>query len=132
MLNEITTSSSRFWIEDGILKSRPLRPTTYGRKEVLESIEAMVELAAGRALPRLAFMDGVMYADRDARELYVKDERSLAVIEAMALVGESYDGQFISSFAAKVTEAPFPVAVFQDEPSAIAWLRETCSDPQGS
>jgi hypothetical protein len=76
-------------------------------------------------MPRLAFMDGVMYLDKQARELYARDERSVQMISAMALVGESYDAHFISDFAAKATAAPFPVGVFRDEASAVEWLQQT-------
>ena len=66
-----------------------------------------------------------MYLDKEARELYARDERSVQMISAMALVGRSYDAQFISDFASKATSAPFPVGVFRDEASAIEWLQRS-------
>ena len=125
MTTEAQTTASRFWIEDGILKSEVLRPVSLTSQQVIESIDVMWEMTGGRPMPRLAFMDGVMYLDKEARELYARDERSVQMISAMALVGRSYEAQFISDFASKATSAPFPVGVFRDEASAIEWLQRT-------
>lgn len=122
-LDEILTNSTRFWIEDGIVKSRPLRPVVLTGEYALESVRAMETLAAGRKLPRLAFLDGLQYVERAAREMYVEDRRSLDSIEAMALVAESEEAKSIARFVVEATAQPYPVAVFEDEASALAWLR---------
>jgi hypothetical protein len=126
--NEILTESSRFWVEDGILKSRPLCPIVLTVRHVLENLDAMEELAGGRTMPRLAFIDGLLYIERDARELYAGSEQSTALIQAMALVAESHDARVLADFAVKMTAARYPTQVFSDEESAVAWLRAVASE----
>ena len=55
MTTEAQTTASRFWIEDGILKSEVLRPVSLTSQQVIESIDVMWEMTGGRPMPRLAF-----------------------------------------------------------------------------
>ena len=120
MVEEYFTRTSRFWLEDGVVKSRVKEPTTFTAEFVRESVEAMAALTQGEPMPRLAFMDGVMFVDRAARNMYADS----GLILAMALVAESHDGQFISDFASKTTSVPFPVGIFTTEEEALQWLAE--------
>jgi hypothetical protein len=123
-MDEVTTKSTRFWIEDGIIKSRPLRPYVLTGELAIESVKAMEMLSAGRRLPRLAFLDEVLYVERAAREMYAQDQRSVGSIAALALVAESCEAKRIAEFVVAVTERTFPVEVFHSEEPAIEWLRE--------
>lgn len=63
------------------------------------------------------------------RELYAQDQRSVDVIEAMALVAETDQAQTIADFVVQVTARPYPVRVFSEEASAVAWLRSVTELP---
>ena len=123
VVEEILTKNMRFWLEDGIIKSRPLRHMVATGESVLESVKATEDLAAGRRLPRLAFLEGVQYVERAARELYALDQRTVDVIEAMALVAETHKAEALGAFLVESSSQPFPMEVFPDETSAVAWLK---------
>lgn len=120
MVEEYFTRSSRFWLEDGVIKSRVKEPVAFTAELVRESMEAMAALSGGEPHPRLAFMDGVMFVDRAARDMYAGSE----LISAMALVAELHDSKFVSEFASATTPTPFPVRIFASEEEAMAWLKE--------
>ena len=124
MVEEYFTRRSRFWLEDGVVKSRVKEPTTFTAEFVGESVEAMAALTQGEPAPRLAFMDGVMFVDREARNIYADS----GLITAMALVAESHDGKFVSEFASKTTSTPFPVGIFTTEEEALRWLAEIATE----
>lgn len=128
MDTEYYTKSSRFWLEDGVIKSRVKEPVAFTAELVRESMEAMEALSGGEPHPRLAFMDGVMFVDREARGIYAGSE----LISAMALVAQFHDSRFISEFASSSTPTPFPVRIFDSEEEAMAWLAgfSTASDSE--
>jgi hypothetical protein len=82
--------------------------------------EAVRSLAAGRRVPVLLVITGVVGVSVEARQVYTG---SIAAT-AFALVGESPVDRVIAHYLLRSRSETIPAQFFGSEPDAVAWLRQ--------
>lgn len=84
------------------------------------AVEAMSQLTGGRRSPLLVSMHGSGPQDRSARSEFA---RRGDVVSAVALIVDTPMSRIIGTFFLAVNAPPYPMQLFDDEVSALAWLR---------
>ncbi|MGO4806282.1 hypothetical protein AB4089_14260 [Arthrobacter sp. 2MCAF15] len=86
--------------------------------------EAVRALAAGRRMPVLLVITGVVGVSIEARQVY---SGSIAAT-AFALVGESPVDRVIAHYLLRSKSETIPAQFFTSEPAAVEWLRQYARD----
>lgn len=89
--------------------------------------DAAVELGEGKKYPMLFTVTKLVTPDEDAREFMASEERH-EIVEADAFVIKSLPQRLIGNFYLRINRPPNPTKLFQDEDSAVDWLRTFVSE----
>jgi len=117
----ITHLNFRMWLRpDGIVQIVWTQQTAMGREDAVAAIEAMAQLTGGRRSPLLVDLHGGGLPDRSARlELAPRGD----VVSAVALLVDTPLTRMLGNFFLSVNKPSYPIRLFDDEASALAWLR---------
>ena len=108
--------------EDGIVETRA-REDWSGREDVhhaKENMKAVIEISGGQLRPTLNFLPD--HSVSNAAQEYYKNHPVAAV--AAALVTTSAVQRILGNFLMKFINRKLPTRMFDDERSAVGWLRE--------
>ena len=117
----ITNAKFRMWLRpDGIVQLVFTSRVATDLADALAAIDAMTELTGGRRSPVLVDMHGSGSLDRSARS---EAARLGDAVSAVALIVDTPLSRALGTFFLRVNKPPFPVRLFDNEASAVAWLR---------
>ena len=123
----ITNAKFRIWLRpDGIVQLVFTSRVATDLADALAAIDAMTELTGGRRSPLLVDMHGFGPPDRSAR---LELARRGDVVSAVALIVDTPLSRTLGTFFLRVNKPPFPVRLFDNEASAVAWLRAFVGSP---
>lgn len=123
----ITHPNFRMWLRpDGIVAMVFAPRVATDLAAARAAIEAMIQLTGGRQSPLLVDMHDAGPQDRSARSEGV---RRGDVVSAVALIIDTPLSRILGTFFLTVNRPPFPVRMFDDEESAVAWLRAFVGSP---
>jgi hypothetical protein len=118
----ITHPKFRMWLRpDGIVHLAWVPKATMTLEDALAAIEAMAKLAGGRPSPLLVDVHDSGAIDRAARNEFV---RQADMVSAVALVVDTPLSRMMANFYLRVSNPTATTRLFDDEASALAWLRE--------
>jgi hypothetical protein len=117
----ITNPKFRMWLRpDGIVAMVFASRIETDLADAVAAIDAMTELTGGRRSPLLVDMHGSGPQTRAAR---LEAARRDDVVSAVALIVDTPLGRMLGNFFLSVNKPPFPVRLFDNETSAVAWLQ---------
>jgi len=123
----ITNAKFRIWLRpDGIVQLVFTSRVATDLADALAAIDAMTELTGGRRSPVLVDMHGSGPQDRSARS---EAARLGDAVSAVALIVDTPLSRTLGTFFLRVNKPPFPVRLFDNEASAVAWLRAFVGSP---
>jgi len=125
----LETGVERVWLmADGILRTRVREDASITLEDAREGVEAYRRAGGGVRRPVLVFAEDVTFLSREARAHYTRSKEAVECLTAVALVvTASPAARAIASTASRVSGG-LPVRLFEDEASALSWLRGHCSE----
>lgn len=118
---EISGEKFRMWTRpDGVVEIEwaPHVPSTL--EDAVAVIEAMRELTDHRAAPLLVHTTDAGPQSREARMEFVRRQE---VVSAVALVVGNPLSRMMANFFINVSKPEVPIRLFEDDESALTWLR---------
>lgn len=106
---------------DGIVQLVWAPRVAMGLDDAIAATEAMAQLTGGRRTPLLVDTRDVGPQDRAARMEFV---RRGDLVSAVALIAGTPLSRMMGNFFLSVSKPMAPTRLFEDEASALAWLRE--------
>jgi hypothetical protein len=111
----------RMWLRpDGIVQLVWAPKTTVLVEDATAALEAMAQLTGGRRSPLLVDMHDTGSLDRPTRTEFTR--RGDLQTAAALIVGTPLS-RVMANFILGVSKPPFPVRLFDNEASAVAWLQ---------
>lgn len=118
----ITNAKFRMWLRpDGVVQLVWATGTTIVLEDALAAIDAMAQLTAGRRSPLLVDLHDIGPQERAAR---LEFTRRADLVSAVALIVGTPLSRITVNLFLTVSKPPTPTRLFDDEASAIDWLRE--------
>ena len=118
----ITQPKFRMWLRpDGIVQLVWARQVTMVLEDAIEATDAMAKLTGGRRSPLLVDAHDVGPQDRPARNEFA---RRGDLVSAVALIVGTPLSRMMGNFFLSVSKPMAPTRLFDDEASALTWLRE--------
>ena len=117
----VTHAKFRIWLRpDGIVVVVWVPGTTTLLEDAIACLDAVAQVSGGRRRPLMVDMRDTGPQDRRTRaELTSRDERSSAI----ALVVGTPLSRMLGNLLIMVNRPRFPVRLFDNEESALAWLK---------
>ena len=116
----ITHPKFRMWLRpDGIVQMAWLNRAASDLEDATAAISAMNELTGGRRSPLLVDLHDGGQQTRPARLEFARRDD---LVSAVALIVSTPLGRIMGNFYIRVSRPPYPVRLFDDEASALAWL----------
>ena len=123
----VTHPKFRMWLRlDGIVQMTWASHVTINLEDAAEAISAMTELTGGRRSPLSVDLHDSGQPSRPARLEFTHRED---LVSAVALVVGTPLSRIMGNFYLGVSRPPYPVRLFDDEASALAWLRAFIGSP---
>jgi hypothetical protein len=117
----ITDPKFRIWLRpDGIVQMVWAPQTTVRVGDATAALEAMAQLTGGRRSPLLVDMHDTGPLDRSTRTEFT---RRGDLQTAVALIVGTPLSRVMANFILSVSKPQFPVRLFDNEASAVAWLQ---------
>ena len=117
----ITHPKFRMWLRpDGIVQLLWAPQVTMVLEDAVAATDAMAQLTAGRQSPLLVDAHDVGPQDRPARSEFA---RRGDLVSAVALIVGTPLSRMMGNFFLSVSKPLAPTRLFDDEASAISWLR---------
>jgi hypothetical protein len=118
----ITHPKFRMWLRpDGIVQVVWVPGTTALLKDATATLEAMAQLTGGRRSPLLVDMRDTGPQDRPTRAEWT---RRSDLSSAVALIVGTPLSRMVGNLFIRMNKPQFPVRLFDNEASAVAWLLE--------
>jgi len=128
-MGEIEMHGHRMWRdEDGIVHVEVTGQVDVGLAEATAGIVAVAALCDGRRRPVVIDFRELRSMDRAARQYYAGPETS-AIVSAAALIVSSPVTRAIGNFMMGLNKPLSPTRMFDDEATALAWLRGFVAGP---
>jgi hypothetical protein len=119
---EISQEKFRMWLRtDGIVQLVWAPRTVTSLTDAIAATSAMTTLTGGRPHPLLVDAHDANSQDRAARNEFA---RRGDLVSAVALIGVTPLSRMMANFFIAVSKPTSPTRLFDNEASAIAWLRE--------
>lgn len=110
----------RMWLRpDGIVEVAWASRTAVLREDATAALEAMAQLTGGQRRPLLVDMHDTGSQDRDTRAEWTS---RTDLSSAVALIVGTPLSRMIGHLFLRANKPPFPVKLFRNEASALAWL----------
>ena len=117
----ITHPKFRMWLRpDGIVQLTQSPQSTVLLEDARAAMEAMRQLTGGRRTPLLVDMHNAGSQDRRTRAEWTSRSD---LQSAVALIVGTPLSRMLGSLLLKVNKPPFPIRLFDNEESAVAWLK---------
>ncbi|HUX05162.1 MAG TPA: hypothetical protein VMV53_09705 [Acidimicrobiales bacterium] len=112
----------RIWVRpDGIVQIDWVPAAVIGLEDAIAATDAMTKLTGGKRCPLLVDAHDAGPQDRDARSEFA---RRGDLVSAVALLGATPLSRMMGNFFIAVSRPMAPTKLFNDESSAVAWLRD--------
>ena len=119
---EMAHPKFRIWLRpDGIVQLVWGPGVAMGLEDAVAAIDAMTKLTGGQRSPLLVDRHDAGPQDRPARVEFV---RRGDLVSAVALIVATPLSRMMGKFFLNVSKPMAPTKLFDDEASALAWLRE--------
>lgn len=119
---EFTHPKFRMWLApDGVVHLVWVPQIPSGIEDATAAINAMIELTDGRQAPLLVDTRVAGPQDRAARMEFIRRHE---VVSAVALIAGNPLSRMMANFFINVSRPKAPTRLFEDEASALAWLKE--------
>lgn len=109
--------------EHDIIECIPVQDAELTVAKLLESMEAIEKLAAGKRMCIMVVTNTRNTMSKEARELDIADRKRKYTL-AQAMVVNSMSTLLIANFYIRFKNFPFPYRVFKSRDKAIEWLRQ--------
>jgi hypothetical protein len=120
---EVIHPKFKIWVRpDGIVQIRWAHAAVMNYEDAIAATDAMNKLTGGKRCPLLVDAQDAGPQDRAARSEFVR--RGGDLVSAVALLGATPLSRMVGNFFIAVSRPMAPTKLFNDEPSALAWLRE--------
>ena len=117
----LTHPRFRMWLRpDGIVQLTWAQRVDIGLEDATAAIQALAEITGGRRSPLLVDLHDSGTVSRPAR---VELARRNDVVTAVALVVGTPLSRMVGNFFLSVNRPAYPIRLFADETSALAWLQ---------
>ncbi len=118
------TRAEQIWLgSDGILHSTVHPGRSLTLDDARAGVDAYVRVAGGVRRPVLINLENMAHASLEARSYYVNSPATAEWFSAVALVVQHTPiARFLADHFATLMKPPFPVRLFEDETTALAWL----------
>jgi hypothetical protein len=117
-----TPPKFRIWLRpDGMVQLVLAPQVPIGLEDAAAATEAMARLTGGRRRPLLVNTRDSGPLDRPARTEFTS---RVDLVSAVALVVGAPLSRMMGNFFLNVSRPEYPVRLFDDEASALAWLQE--------
>ncbi len=118
----ITHPKFRVWLRpDGIVQLVWASRTVMTLEDAIAAVEAVTRLTGGRRSPLLVDVHDAGQVDRAGRlELSRQDD----LVSAVAAIVGTPLSRMMGNLIINVSRPRMPLRLFEDEASAVAWLRE--------
>ena len=121
--NRIKTRTGTFTLEEGVLWQVPDPGTSITLEHARENIRAMDRLCQGKKYPVFLDIRGLKSVSREARAHY-SGPATAPYVTAIAILTGSPLSKIIANFFVGLNRSPaFPIKLFMDEKTALAWLK---------
>ena len=110
-----------WWRPDGIVVVVWVPRITASLEDATACVEAMARLTGGRRCPLLVNMLDTGPQDRKTRAEWT---RRSDLLSAVALVVSTPLSRVVGNLFLSVSRPPFPVRLFDNEASALTWLKD--------
>ena len=118
----ITQPKFRMWLRaDGVVQLAWAPRVTMALEDAIQATTAMAQLTGGRQIPLLVDARDIGPQDRGARNEFA---RRGDLVSAVALVVGTPLSRMMGNFFLGVSKPMAPTRLFDDEASALTWLRE--------
>src|ERR1035437_7306216 len=118
----ITHPKFRMWLRpDGIVQLVWVPRTTALLEDAIATLEAMAQLTGGRRRPLLVDMRDTGSHDRATRAEWTSRSD---LQSAVALIVGTPLSRMMGNLLLRVTKPPFPIRLYDNEASAVAWLQK--------
>lgn len=121
-MKEIENDYMKFWFEDGILFSKFQKDSIVGIEAVKQTIELREQISVKKHQYWLYDIRNMKSVTNEARQYAVQHGHNL--INACAVLVDSYITKFIFTSYMKFSKPDFPFAVFASKERAVKWLLE--------
>jgi len=119
---EITHPKFRIWLRrDGVVQLVWAPQVATGLEDAIAAADAMARLTDGRQAPLLVDTHDAGPQDRAARMEFV---RRGDLVSAVALIVATPLSRMMGDFFLTVSKPKVPTRLFDDEESALAWLKK--------
>jgi hypothetical protein len=119
---EVINPKFKIWVRpDGIVQIRWDHAAVMNYEDAIAASDAMAKLTGGKRCPLLVDAHDAGPQDRAARSEFV---RRGDLVSAIAILGTTPLSRMVGNFFIAVSRPIAPTKLFNDEPSALAWLRE--------
>ena len=116
----ITHPKFRMWLRpDGIVQVVWVPGATAHLEDAIATVDAMARLTGGRRIPLLVDMRDTGPQDRATRAGWTRNDASSAV----GLIVGTPLSRMVGNLFIRMNKPPFPVRLFDNEASAIKWLK---------
>lgn len=117
----ITQPKFRMWLRsDGIVQMTWISQAANDLEDAIAAISAMSELTGGR---RSALLVDLHDSGQQTRPARVEFARRGDLVSAVALIVGTPLSRIMGNFFLSVNKPPYPVRLFDDEASGLAWLQ---------
>ena len=110
-----------WWRPDGIVVVTWVPQVTANLEDAIACVEAMARLPGGRRCPLLVNMLDTCPQDRKTRAVWT---RRSDLLSAVGLVVGTPLSRMVGNLFLTVSRPPFPIRLFDNEESAVAWLKD--------
>jgi len=118
----VTHPKFRMWLRpDGIVQVVWVPRTTVLLEDATSTLDAMVRLTGGRRSPLLVDMRDTGPQDRRTRAEWTS---RTGLQSAVALIVGTPLSRMLGNLLLMITRPQFPVRLFENEASAVAWLKD--------
>lgn len=108
--------------EDGIMHVHIKEGADMGISDAIQVVKAMGKLGNHKRFPVLVDCDEFATVDKEAREFWAKTKANLYT-KADAVAYHSFAHKMVADFYINNNKPEVPTQVFQDNESAIEWLK---------
>lgn len=118
---EVTHAKFRMWLDpDGVVRLVWSPPVPSGYDDAVAAIEAMIDLTGDRPAPLMVDVRQAGPQDRAGRLEFIRRHE---VVTAVGIVVGNPLSRMMGNFFINVNKPKAPTRLFDDEGTAVAWLR---------
>ncbi len=122
----LLTNVEQIWLgTDGILRSVIRPDAVVTAEDAREGVAMYLRAAGDKKRPILIHLENLKYVSSEAKDTYMGSVETAQCLSAVALVVSGIPlARALVNSVVKFSKAPFPMRIFEDETTALAWLNQ--------